>query len=187
MLKLYITGLLFLALLFCPIIVQAEAYQKLSINQKISIKKYTQLHFKGQWQEWVRVIEAMAFVESHNGAEKIGKYKSGRESNCYGLLQLKPSTARDMMKELNIPDTYDDFELITKLIYDDDFNIHLSVAYMKFLFKLFNDADLSITSYNIGQGKVIKILRAGKRLPKEYLEKVKGKNWWKLPALAGDS
>ncbi len=166
--KLYITGLLILDLISSPVYAQ-----ELSIQQKNYIKKYIQTYFGKDWQSWKKVMEAMAFVESKNGAERIGKYRSGKLSNCYGIMQVKPSTARDMIELLNIPDIYTESELIEKLTYDDEFNIHLSARYLKFLFRLFNDADLTIIGYNVGQGFVLDVLRSGEQLPMEYLEKVK--------------
>lgn len=146
--------------------------QDLSMSQKRWIGIYSKKHL-GALPQWSKVMGAMAKVESDNGRDRIGKYKSGKMSNCYGLLQLKPSTARDIMSKLKMAVYYTDEQLIDKLKNDDRFNIQLASAYIGFLWELFNDLDLTVISYNIGQGKTLILLREGKQLPVEYLHKVK--------------
>ena len=161
--KLYIAGLLILFLFSSP------CYsQELNLQQKSWIKQYTQIYFGQQWKQWDKVMASLVRVESGNCMQKVGELDAS-----FGCSQMKVEAVRQAAKYWKIPIPRKDAQIIWKLLKDYKFAIQMGTAYMAYLMKKFNDWDLSVISYNIGEGRVMETLLAGEPLPQEYLEKVK--------------
>ena len=161
--KFYIAGLLILFLLSSPV-----HAQELSVQQKSYIKQYTQIYFGQQWRQWEKVMASLLRVESGNCQQKVGELDAS-----FGCSQMKVEAVRQAAKFWKIPIPRKDDKIIWKLLQDYKFAIQMGTAYMAYLMKKFNDWDLSVISYNIGEGRVMETLLAGEPLPQEYLEKVK--------------
>ena len=142
--------------------------QELNLQQKSWIKQYSQIYFGQQWKQWDKVMASLMRVESGNCMQKVGELDAS-----FGCSQMKVEAVRQAAKYWKIPIPKNDDKIIWKLLQNDKFAIHLSTAYMAYLMKKFNDWDLSVISYNIGEGKILELLQEGKELPTEYLEKIK--------------
>ncbi len=68
-------------------------------------------------------------------------------SDAYGLMQLKYSTAKEMANKLN-------FDISVYDLYNEEINIKLGINYLNYLFEIFNDKQLVLMSYNAGLNKV---------------------------------
>jgi len=160
--KIFIITIFFLLIYVSPVI-----SQPLSVKNKFYVKLYAEKYISKD-PYWQKALEAILKVESQNG-----KYKIGKLDPSYGISQMKTSTARDCAKMigLSVPETEEDLKNL--LIADDKLAIQLASVYLGSLFRMFNEADLTIIAYNAGQGTVIRGLQAGVQLPMEYLEKVK--------------
>ena len=163
MLKSYIAGLLILALMSSPVYAQ-----ELSVQQKNYIKQYSQIYFGQQWKQWDKVMASLMRVESGNCMQKVGELDAS-----FGCSQMKVEAVRQAATFWKIPIPRKDDKIIWKLLQDDKFAIQMGTAYMAYLMKKFNDFDLAIIAYNVGEGRVMNMLLAGEPLPQEYLEKVK--------------
>lgn len=153
-------------LLLLPITLNA---QELSIKQQQYVMVYSKAYFGRHWKQWNRVLRAIRVTEC---SKEVCKKSQKKGDNSYGNWQIQLSTAKDMMSQLNYK--WSDEQIIHELIYNDNFSTHVAVLYCVWLFKQLNDLDLTIISYNLGIGKVIKLLRSGQPLPSAYLHKVKG-------------
>lgn len=161
--KFYIAGLLILALMSSP------CYsQELNLHQKSWIKQYTQIYFGQQWKQWDKVMASLMRVESGNCMQKVGELDAS-----FGCSQMKVEAVRQAAKFWKIPIPKNDDKIIWNLLKNDKFAIHLSTAYMAYLMKKFNDRDLAIIAYNIGETATMNILINGEMLPTSYLGKVK--------------
>ena len=147
--KLYIAGLLILALMSIPVYAQ-----ELNLQQKSWIKQYTQIYFGQQWKQWDKVMASLMRVESGNCIQKVGEIDAS-----FGCSQMKVEAVRQAAKFWKIPIPKNDDKIIWNLLKNDKFAIHLSTAYMSYLFKKFNDWDLSVISYNSGEGKILELLQ----------------------------
>ena len=141
--------------------------QELSKENKIYVKLDTEKYISKN-PYWPKAVEAMLKVESQNG-----KYKIGKLDPSFGISQMKTSTARDAAKMigLSVPETEEDLKNLP--IAGDKLAIKLASVYLGQLFRIFNEASLTIIAYNSGQRTIIRGLQAGVQLLMEYLEKVK--------------
>lgn len=113
-------------------------------------------------------MQAVMKVESNNCQKKVGELDAS-----FGCGQTKVGAVRTAAKFWSIPIPQDDEKIIWKLLRDDEFAIRFSVAYMGYLRKRLNDWDLAVISYNLGEGRVIGLLKKGDGLPQDYIDKVK--------------
>jgi len=68
-------------------------------------------------------------------------------ANAVGLMQLLPSTARQVAKTLQMPFT-------PRLLTNPDANIRIGMAYLAAKIRQFGDVGLVLASYNAGEGSV---------------------------------
>jgi len=112
------------------------------------------------------IVLAVIAVESVFDPKALGRYRSGRESGAYGLMQLKLQTAIQVGKEVGI-------EVTSKAdLFDPNRNIALGIAYLTQQITRFGSLKLGILAYNQGPGTIRSNLRDGKRLSVRYYEKV---------------
>ena len=157
-----------IAVFFLMVVCSTSQAQELSKRNKIYVKLYAEEYISKD-PYWQKAMEAILKVESENG-----KYKIGQLDPSFGISQMKTSTARDCAKMIGLSTPESEEDLKNLLIADDRLAIKLASVYLGGLFRMFNEADLTIIAYNAGQGTVIRGLQAGVQLPMEYLEKVKG-------------
>ena len=160
--KIFIITIFFLLIYVSPVI-----SQPLSVKNKFYVKLYAEKYISKD-PYWQKALEAILKVESQNG-----KYKIGKLDPSYGISQMKTSTARDCAKMigLSVPETEEDLKNLP--IAGDKLAIKLASVYLGQLFRIFNEASLTIIAYNSGQRTIIRGLQAGVQLLMEYLEKVK--------------
>ncbi|MFP4415860.1 MAG: lytic transglycosylase domain-containing protein [Chitinispirillaceae bacterium] len=112
------------------------------------------------------LVLAVIHVESVFDPEALGRYRSGKYSGAYGLMQLKYATALEVAVDLQISVTGIKDLLIPEI------NIALGVGYLTRLIAQFNDLKLGILAYNQGPGTIRKNLRENQPLSIRYYEKV---------------
>lgn len=139
--------------------------QELSQTNKMYVTIYAHQYINHPDAELV--LRGILNVESSNGQFKIGKLDPS-----FGIGQMKVGTARGIAKKYHIQLPQRDDELIRRLLLDDKLAIQLSAAYLGYLWKMFNNLDLTVIAYNRGEGWVIDKLRRGESIHVEYLNKV---------------
>lgn len=106
------------------------------------------------------LLNGLIWVESKFDARARGP------GGTQGLMQLMPSTARELAKSLGE----------RARPYDPGFNIRAGTLYLSRMIKRFGDVKLGLAAYHGGPGHVLKWQKAGKRgVPegsKKYVEKV---------------
>jgi soluble lytic murein transglycosylase len=85
-----------------------------------------------------------------------------------GLMQVKPQTAYYITSKDNNINLSNDGELFNPVT-----NIKIGINYLGYLNNKFNNnLKLALIAYNIGPGKLIKLIKSHKDLPKQYYRKV---------------
>ena len=83
-----------------------------------------------------------------------------------GLMQILPSTAQEIARELRIEWPGED------LLRDPSANIEMGTYYLTKLIGQFNDLSVALTAYNHGPGTVARLAATNADLPLGYSEKV---------------
>lgn len=83
-----------------------------------------------------------------------------------GLMQLLPSTAREVAGELEIEWSGD------HLLKDPKVNVELGAYYLSKLLDEFEDVDMALSAYNSGPNRVSRLVRRGVEMPGEYSHRV---------------
>lgn len=112
-------------------------------------------------------IPGMCGTESSFGINKIGD-----NGTSFGVLQIKLSTAQDVLQKNNVELNPNLLKFL--LTEYDEFNIIISCLYLKFLDRICDSHEESILSYNVGLTNVIKYGLSYD--PNNYLNKVKKMN-----------
>ena len=109
------------------------------------------------------LVYSIIKVESDFRKEAVSK------SGALGLMQILPSTAKWIAKELGM-------EYIRETMFDPGINIRFGCFYLKYLFDKFCDKDIVICAYNAGEGKVVDWLNDGK-LDLSRIDYIETKNY----------
>lgn len=81
----------------------------------------------------------------------VGHMSAPVGKRSYGLMQLKVTAVKDVLRAKPEYDTFSsDEEIIAKLIYDKEFNVTMALEYFKLLRNRGLSWKASITSYNLG-------------------------------------
>ena len=83
-----------------------------------------------------------------------------------GLMQLLPSTAREVAQELNIRWTDD------SILWDPLTNIEMGTYYLRTLISRFNNVEVALAAYNQGPNRIAALQAINAALPMEYPERV---------------
>ena len=83
-----------------------------------------------------------------------------------GLMQLLPSTAREVAEELQIEWTGD------HLLKDPQVNIELGAYYLSKLLDRFEDVDMALAAYNAGPARVSRLAKNGIEMSGDYSRRV---------------
>ena len=114
----------------------------------------------------------LAVVKTESSFDKNALSKKG----AVGLMQLLPSTAKELSEELGIEYSYEK-------LFEPDYNIRLGTFYLKKLFDIFGSEKLVLLAYNSGPGALQKYLDSGKDINKypykESLAYVKKTEYYK--------
>ncbi len=85
-----------------------------------------------------------------------------------GLMQIMPSTARYLAKELELG------HIDNASIHNTNLNVELGTYYISKLKRQFGDLDSVLLAYNYGPSRYASSIREGKRLVNSYPQKVRG-------------
>ncbi len=107
----------------------------------------------------------IALIETESSFDK----NAISEKGAVGLMQLLPSTAADVARDLKI-----EWEG-AHLLHDPGLNIEMGACYLNQLLERFEDMDLALAAYNMGPNRVETIERLGLEKPKRYARSVHGK------------
>lgn len=107
----------------------------------------------------------IALIETESSFDK----NAISEKGAVGLMQLLPSTAADVARDLKI-----EWEG-AHLLHDPGLNIEMGAFYLNQLLERFDDMDLALAAYNMGPNRVEEIERLGLEKPKRYARSVHGK------------
>ncbi len=104
----------------------------------------------------------VAVIEVESGGYPLATSRVG----AMGLMQLLPSTGRELADRLDIewkgPDT----------LFDPIVNVRLGTAYLRQLADRYGDVDTALAAYNWGPGRIDRRLRRGATVPSGYVEQV---------------
>ncbi|GAB4313825.1 MAG: hypothetical protein Kow0074_00520 [Candidatus Zixiibacteriota bacterium] len=106
------------------------------------------------------IILAMIQVESSFGP-RARSHKGAR-----GLMQLKPSTARAVVRNLGWEWTDED------ALYEPVYNVRVGTEYLFYLVLRFRSVEKAIIAYNQGETSVRGMMTNGHKLPQQYLQRV---------------
>ncbi len=88
------------------------------------------------------------------------------DRGAVGLMQLLPSTAREVAQELNIRWTDD------SVLWDPLTNIEMGTYYLRTLISRFNNVEVALAAYNHGPNRIAVLQAANAALPMEYSSRV---------------
>jgi soluble lytic murein transglycosylase-like protein len=98
--------------------------------------------------------------------ESAGYHLAVSHVGAMGLMQLLPSTGRELAMRLGIewkgPDT----------LFDPIINVQLGTAYLRQLADQFGDVNIALAAYNWGPGRINRRIRRGATVPSLYIEQV---------------
>jgi len=106
------------------------------------------------------MILAVIHVESRFDTRAVSS------KGAMGLMQLRPSTAREVASNLEL-----DWSGAEQL-FDPDFNILLGSCYLRSLMDRFEDRDTALAAYHAGPTRVSQLRRTTGIVPRRYPEKV---------------
>lgn len=98
--------------------------------------------------------------------ESAGYHLAVSQVGAMGLMQILPSTGKELAAQLNIewkgPDT----------LFDPTINVKLGTAYLRQLADRYGSVDTALAAYNWGPGRIDRRLRRGATVPSRYIEQV---------------
>jgi soluble lytic murein transglycosylase-like protein len=98
--------------------------------------------------------------------ESAGYHLAVSHVGAMGLMQLLPSTGKELAAQMNIewkgPDT----------LFDPIINVRLGTAYLRQLADRFGSVHTALAAYNWGPGRINRRLRRGATVPSGYIEQV---------------
>ncbi|MBN1575263.1 MAG: lytic transglycosylase domain-containing protein [Chitinispirillaceae bacterium] len=112
------------------------------------------------------LLLAVIEVESFYLPTARGKYRSGAESGAFGLMQLKPQTAREVAARLEMD------SLSQADLFKPEINVILGVAYLTSMISRFKNFKLGLLAYNQGPAVVSRQLSENRPLSVGYYQKV---------------
>ena len=111
--------------------------------------------------ELVQAVMLQETIAGHLG--RIGHMTAPVGKRSYGIMQVKVSAARDVLKKF--PDEFDRFradeELIARLLMDDEFNIRVGSKFLMHLRPHTQSTEQLLVAYNIGLRASRKVKQAG--------------------------
>lgn len=102
------------------------------------------------------LLAAVARVESRFDAGAVAP------DGSVGLMQLQPRTGRALARRLGIP----------WAPFDPTTSARLGAAYLGELLRRYGCPRLALAAYNMGPGRVDRLLRAGRPVPERYARRV---------------
>jgi hypothetical protein len=110
-----------------------------------------------------KLVQAVLLQETIAGQlGRLGHLSAPLGKRSYGVMQVKVAAARDVLRhrpQLGYFRT--DEQLITRLITDDEFNIRIASAYLKYLRRYMGSDHQALVAYNIGLNAARRVMDAG--------------------------
>lgn len=99
-----------------------------------------------------RLLQAVLMQESIAGQlGRLGHLSAPLGKRSYGVMQVKVVAARDVLSwHPDLGDFPNDDQLIARLITDDEFNLRVASAYLKYLRKRTGSDHEALVAYNVG-------------------------------------
>jgi hypothetical protein len=109
-----------------------------------------------------RLVQGVLLQETIAGLlGRIGHLSAPIGKRSYGVMQVKVVAARDVLRRHPELGTFHtDDQLIARLMTDDEFNIRIASAYLKFLRRYKHNDQQALVAYNIGMGAARRVLDA---------------------------
>jgi soluble lytic murein transglycosylase-like protein len=105
----------------------------------------------------------MAVIE----VESAGDHRAESHVGALGLMQLLPSTGKELAGKMGIPCKGDD------TLFDPTINIQLGTAYLRELKDRYDgNVSTALAAYNWGPGRIDRRIRRGAIIPSKYIEQV---------------
>jgi soluble lytic murein transglycosylase len=98
--------------------------------------------------------------------ESAGYHLAVSHVGAMGLMQLLPSTAKELAGKLGLDWHGDD------TLFDPTINIKLGTAYLRELTDRYGNVTIALAAYNWGPGRIDRRLRRGATVPSRYIEQV---------------
>jgi len=118
-----------------------------------------------------RLVQAVLLQETIAGLlGRLGHLSAPLGKRSYGVMQVKVVAARDVLRlHPELGKFHTDDQLITRLITDDEFNIRVGSAYLKFLRRHKHSDQQALVAYNIGMNAARRVMDAADF---KYVQKV---------------
>lgn len=142
------------------------------------VKIFTHFRSSLSWQEKKKAAATLLEASRHTGLDpclilaiiqvESNFFHRARSSvGAMGLMQIRPFVGKALARDLGLR------WWGNEILYDPSKNIRMGVYFFHKLYQRFGDIDTALTAYNYGPTYVKKVLRKGKRLPKNYSQKVR--------------
>ena len=118
-----------------------------------------------------RLVQAVLLQETIAGLlGRLGHLSAPLGKRSYGVMQVKVVAAHDVLRQHpELGKFHTDDQLITRLMTDDEFNIRVASAYLKFLRKHKRSDQQALVAYNIGMNAARRVMDAADF---KYVQKV---------------
>jgi peptidoglycan lytic transglycosylase len=103
-----------------------------------------------------------AIIQTESSFDPLAVSNKG----AVGLMQLLPSTAREVAQELNIQWTDD------RILWDPLTNIEMGTYYLRTLISRFNNVEVALAAYNQGPNRIAALQATNASLPMGYSGRV---------------
>ena len=109
-----------------------------------------------------RLVQAVLLQETIAGLlGRLGHLSAPLGKRSYGVMQVKVVAAHDVLRRHpELGQFHTDDQLITRLITDDEFNIRIASAYLKFLRRHKHSDQQALVAYNIGMNAARRVMDA---------------------------
>ena len=118
--------------------------------------------YKDGGEAHARLVQAVLLQETIAGLlGRLGHLSAPLGKRSYGVMQVKVVAARDVLrKHPELGKFHTDDQLIARLMTDDEFNIRVASAYLKFLRKHKRSDQQALVAYNIGMNAARRVMDA---------------------------
>lgn len=127
--------------------------------------------YKDGGEAHARLVQAVLLQETIAGLlGRLGHLSAPLGKRSYGVMQVKVVAAHDVLRRHpELGKFHTDDQLITRLITDDEFNIRVASAYLKFLRRIKGSDQQALVAYNIGLNAARRVMDAADF---KYVQKV---------------
>ncbi|MEK7321834.1 MAG: hypothetical protein AABZ84_02000 [Pseudomonadota bacterium] len=111
-----------------------------------------QIGYEDGGESHAKFLQAVLMQETIAGQlGRLGHLSAPMGKRSYGVMQVKVPAARDVLRHKpQLGHFRTDEQLIARLIADDEFNLRIASAYLKYLRKLSGSDHQALVAYNVG-------------------------------------